>query len=173
MKTKHNVLVPVDGSQFSHQIIPHLREFFPPEENEITLLRVGAPPEGHVGKPPRPAAINSNVAMYGTVKELEEVNHPIYASQEQASAAAELELGLLADEHELASAGYTVHMVVRFNREKGPAIVNYINTHNVDIVAMTTHWRTGLDKFVRGSVAQYVAQHITIPITMVRPQPET
>ena len=173
MKMKHNVLVPVDGSQFSHQIIPHLRKFFPPEENEITLLRVGAPPTGRVGKPPRPAAINSTVAMYGTVHEMEEARHPIYASQEQASAVAELELGVLADEHELEAAGYTVHMVVRFKREKGPAIVNYINTHDIDIVAMTTHWRTGLDKLVHGSVAQYVAQHITIPITMVRPQVET
>lgn len=172
MEIKHKVLVPTDGSQFSHQIIPYIREFFPPEENEIVLLRVGAPPEGHVGKPARPAAIDTNVASYETVQEMEDALHPIYASQEQASAAAELSLGMLAGEHELKAAGYTVNTVVRFKREKGPAIVNYINTHDIDMVAMTTHWRTGLPKLFFGSVAQYVAQHVTIPITMVRPQAE-
>lgn len=166
---KHRVLVPIDGSQFSHQIVPQIRKFFPPEENEIILLRVGAPPEGHVGKPARPVAAGSSIASYDSARQLELAHHPIYASQEQASAAAQLELGMSDDERELEAAGYAVSTVIRFRREKGAAIVDYINNHDVDIVAMTTHWRTGLNKLIFGSVTQYVAQHINIPIVMLRP----
>ena len=66
--------------------------------------------------------------------------------------------------------GYEVHSEVRLDRARGEAIVQYIENHDVDIVAMTTHWRTGINKLIFGSVAQYVAQHIAIPIVMIRPE---
>ena len=172
MKTKHQILVPVDGSNFSRQIIPYILEFFGPDENEITLLRVGEPPAGHIGAPERPVAIEANVVSYGSRQQTREAMHPIYASQEQASAAAELTPFMQSIAHELEDAGYTVHTALRFKHESGPAIVAYIENHDVDLVAMTTHWRTGLGKLIFGSVAQYVAQHVDIPIVMVKPQVE-
>ena len=39
--TKQRILVPNDGSAFCRQIYPHLLKFFPPEETELILLRVG------------------------------------------------------------------------------------------------------------------------------------
>ena len=37
------------------------------------------------------------------------------------------------------------------------------------MVAMTTHWRTGIQKLIFGSVAQQIAGQINIPILMIRP----
>ncbi len=172
MQAKHQILVPVDGSDFSRQIIPYIREFFGPEENEITLLRVGERPSGHVGGPERPIAPESDVMTYGSSQQTAEALHPIYASQELASAAAEMTPFMQSIAHELEDAGYTVHTAIRFKHESGPAIVAYIDNHDVDLVAMTTHWRTGLGKLIFGSVAQYVAQHVDIPIVMVKPLAE-
>ncbi|MCB0152307.1 MAG: universal stress protein, partial [Caldilineaceae bacterium] len=39
-------------------------------------------------------------------------------------------------------------------------------------IAMTTHWRRGIQKLIFGSVAQYVAAHTNTPIFMVRPEHE-
>ena len=51
--SKHKVLIPVDGSDFSRQVFDHIREYLPAEETELTLLRVSVAPHGHVGRPAR------------------------------------------------------------------------------------------------------------------------
>jgi nucleotide-binding universal stress UspA family protein len=38
-----------------------------------------------------------------------------------------------------------------------------------DLIAMTTHGRTGLDRFVRGSVAERVLRHTSRPLLLVNP----
>jgi nucleotide-binding universal stress UspA family protein len=38
------------------------------------------------------------------------------------------------------------------------------------MVAMTTHWRRGIQKLIFGSVAQQVAGHVSVPIMMIRPE---
>ena len=45
--SKHSILVPTDGSDFSRQVFSHIREYLPAEENELTLIRVSATPHGH------------------------------------------------------------------------------------------------------------------------------
>ena len=168
--SKHNVLVPIDGSDFSRQVFEHIREYLPADENELTLIRVATAPHGHVGRPPRPAAPDSKVSMYESRHDVVESQHPIYASQEQASAAADLKRKLRADAHDLEDDGYTVNTVIRFNGHAGEAIMKYIDNTDVDMVAMTTHGRSGIERLLHGSIAQYLSQHVTVPVMMVRPK---
>jgi nucleotide-binding universal stress UspA family protein len=170
MQDKRCILVPVDGSAFSTQIFPDVRKLFPPDENEIVLLRVGQDPEGHVGRPPRLASAEIGVMSYQSRKDMQDATHPIYASQERESAVADLALDLRDEQSILENMGYDVTVEIRLDRERGPAIINYVDTHDVDAIAMTTHWRTGINKLIFGSVAQYVAQHTTVPVIMVRPE---
>ena len=170
--TKHKVLVPIDGSDFSRQVFDHIREYLPAEDNELTLIRVSISPPGHVGRPAKPAAVGTSVPMYETRHDAIEAQHPIYASQEQASAAADLNRKLVADAHKLEDEGYTVKTVVRFNGHAGKAIMKYIDNGNVDMVAMTTHGRSGVDQLLHGSTAQYLSKHVSVPIMMVRPSAE-
>jgi nucleotide-binding universal stress UspA family protein len=166
--TKQTVLAPNDGSAFCREIYPHLLKFFPPEQTRLILLRVGAPPAGHVPAPPRPTGYDGAVTMYASDRDANLAVHPIYASQEWESAIAEIQSELAGDIHLLSEAGYEVVLEVRFG-ERGEEIVKFIEHHPVDAIAMTTHWRTGLQKLIFGSVAQYVPARVNVPILMVRP----
>ena len=167
--TRQRILVPNDGSAFCRQIYPHIQKFFPPEQTQIILLRVGHAPEGHVAMPPRPSGVDVNLNMYETQQDAELAAHPIYASQERDSAAADLSAALLTDAEQLIAAGYQVDVEVRFG-DRGEEIVRFIDFNPVDLIAMTTHWRTGIQKLIFGSVAQQVAGQVNIPILMVRPE---
>ena len=167
---KKRILVPIDGSQFSRQIFVHLSRYLDPAQNELILLRVGEPRQGSVGKPMRPAAPDTDVAMFETRQDQLAAQHPIYASQEYASAQAELAREFQHDIHLLEQAGYTAATEIRFDEQPGPAIVNYIENHDIDLVAMTTHGRTGVNRLFFGSVAEYIVRHVSIPIMMVRPR---
>ncbi|GIV77191.1 universal stress protein [Litorilinea aerophila] len=167
---RHKVLVPLDGSSFSRQILPYIQEFLPPAENELILLRVGERPAGHVGRPARLTATESPVAIPESPQDVVAAAHPIYASQEMESAQAEFQREVQAERQALEAAGYRVTCQVRFG-EPGPEIVKYIELHDVDLVAMTTHGRTGLGRLLFGSVAEYVTRHISIPMMVLRPSP--
>ena len=169
---KNRVLIPVDGSEFARQIFAHVIRYLPAAENELVLLYVIDPREGHVGHPPVPAAPDSDVVMYESRRDLIEAKHPIYASQEWESIEAEGQFAMKSDLHLLEMAGYTVLPVVRTDKEPAAAILRYIETHQIDLIAMTTHGRTGLNRMLFGSVAQYLAQHLQIPMMILRPVSE-
>ena len=56
--SKHTILVPLDGSKFSQQILPQIRDFFNPVDNELILLWVASESQGFVGMPPQPVAVH-------------------------------------------------------------------------------------------------------------------
>ncbi len=165
------ILVPNDGSDFCRQIYPHLLKFFPPEQAELILLRVGDAPSGHTPLPPRPTGYDASMSMYASNRDANLALHPIYASQEWESAVAEVRSELSGDIHLLQQAGYAVELEVRYG-DRGDEIVKYVENHDIDAVAMTTHWRRGVQKLIFGSVAQHVAARISVPIFMVHPQGE-
>ena len=66
-------------------------------------------------------------------------------------------------------AGYTVTTEVRFDSHPAEAIARYVQNHDINMIAMTTHGRTGLTRLVFGSVAQYLMTHLDVPIMIVRP----
>ena len=169
--TKLRIVAPNDGSAFCRQIYPHLLKFFPPEQTQLVLLRVGDAPEGLVALPPRPSGYDVTVTAYPSERDANLARHPIYASQEWESAVAEIRNELAGDVHLLSQAGYEVELEVRFG-DRGEEIVKFVENQDVDAIAMTTHWRTGIQKLIFGSVAQYVAAHVTTPIFMVRPKSE-
>ena len=73
------------------------------------------------------------------------------------------------DVHLLELAGYTVTTEVRFDSHPAEAIARYVQNHDINMIAMTTHGRTGLTRLVFGSVAQYLMTHLDVPIMIVRP----
>lgn len=167
--TKQRVLVPNDGSAFCRQIYPHIVKFCEPGDTVLVLLRVGNAPEGHVPMPPRPVSLDVSVSAYESQGEVLQAYHPIFASQERESAEADIRRELIDDVQMLEQLGYEVEVVIRFG-DRGEEIVKYSEYENIDLIAMTTHWRRGIQKLIFGSVAQHVASHVNIPILMVRPQ---
>jgi nucleotide-binding universal stress UspA family protein len=165
---KQNILIPLDGSAFSRQILPYVQKFFNPGDVKLTLLRVGKEPAGMVGAPARPAAIESGVEMYPSSQDAAHATHPIYASQEVESAIANFEAEVNGDLANLRSAGYDVELDVCFG-DPAEEIINYADLKDVDLIAMTTHGRTGMSRVLFGSVAQKVVHRATKPILIYRP----
>ncbi|MFB6103432.1 MAG: universal stress protein [Haloplanus sp.] len=48
------------------------------------------------------------------------------------------------------------------------AILDYVASNGIDLVAMGTHGRTGVERFVIGSVAETVVRRIEVPVLTVR-----
>lgn len=51
-------------------------------------------------------------------------------------------------------------------------ILTYANEHNIDVIIMGTHGRTGVKRALLGSVTEDVVRHSEIPVLTVHREPE-
>lgn len=147
---KRTVLIPLDGSDFSRQILPHVQQFCPPENHQLLLLQVSQPRRDFSG-----------VVMPPVSSEEFE-----YERTDKARAAINQALEEVADE--LRHRGYTVTTEVRLG-EPQDEIVAAAENQEIDLVALATHGRTGVSRLVLGSVAEHLIRHISVPLLIVRP----
>ncbi len=170
----HRILIPLDGSDFSRQILPHVREFFGPVDNELVLLRVAPHPSGNIGLPPRPYSPDVGVPTFESERDLVLATHPVFASQELDTVRAAILDELQVEALPLENAGYTISTYARFG-EPAHEIVAFVETENIHLVAVTTHGRSGLGRLIFGSVAEWVVRHASVPVMVLRPteQPES
>lgn len=164
----NHILVPLDGSDFSAQVLTELKKFYPPQTTSLVLYTVGSRGEGHIGLPSRPAATEVPVPMYESQQDIELARHPIYESQELDS-----RYGALTDQFEtkaegLRSEGYTVTVEADFGHP-AESIIERSRSGDIDLVAMTTHGRSGISRLIFGSVAEQVLRHVQVPVFLVRP----
>ncbi len=166
MKTV-KLLVPLDGSAFSRQVLPHLRRFFSPRTCALQLL--------HVAQPPVPAealtypmTVGSDYAFYtyGDAAGSPASRHPIYDSEELESFRHTLEDELKEEVSLFQAAGYQVTLSVHFG-SPAQEIITVATDTKADLVAMVTHGRQGLDRLFAGSVAEEVVRQLSIPVMLV------
>ncbi|MBI1802162.1 MAG: universal stress protein [Chloroflexi bacterium] len=63
--------------------------------------------------------------------------------------------------------GLTAHYVVRTG-DPAAEIVDYATVNKMDMIAMSTHGRTGLTRALMGSVAETVVRQSSVPVLLVR-----
>lgn len=51
--------------------------------------------------------------------------------------------------------------------ETGPSILRYADEHDIDLLVMGKHSRTGIDRLITGSVAEHVVRKAPIPVVTV------
>lgn len=141
----NRVLIPLDDSDFSLNVLPHVTRLLEPEKNEILLL--------HVEHAPDAVMIDEHVV--------------IYADQEQASKQGESRAALQPYVRDLEELGYRVTPLVSFGDPAGE-IERIAEEREIDLIAMATHGRTGVARLLRGSVAQHVVSHVDIPVLLYR-----
>lgn len=138
------VLVPLDGSRLAEAVLPFIEQIAGPLDLEVILLRVV------------PLSALEGVTLAGTVPGAEPVVR------------------------ELDAQGYLEPLVGAF-RAKGvragarvrigqPAteIAAAAKELDADLIAMTTHGRTGLGRLLFGSVAEAVLRSAPIPVFLMR-----
>src|SRR5689334_8568060 len=128
--TTCKVLIPLDGSALSRQIIPHVRRFLRPADCELILLRVTDPPAGRTALPPRPVSMSWTEPLYDSIQDIELSQHPLYASQSWQNVWATTESDMLEDVRLLREAGYAVSVLVRFG-DPAREIVEVVERENV------------------------------------------
>jgi nucleotide-binding universal stress UspA family protein len=137
-------IVPLDGSAVAETILPFILEIAGPLDMEVVLLRVVQP------LPP--------VVVEGS-------SHVVAEAIEAQQIDAEEYLAALAVE--LRGKGVRVECRVR----RGvPADEIQAGAREVgaDLIAMTTHGRSGLGRLLFGSVAEDVLRHSDIPVFLMR-----
>jgi nucleotide-binding universal stress UspA family protein len=166
---KQRILVPLDESAFSREVIPHVQRLFGPQGFQLMLLRVALQPAGITADPPRAASSAWTAPLYNSAEDASRARHPIYASQQEASTGAALAGEMLPELHALEQAGYEVSVSVRFG-DPAAAIVATAAEEQASLIAMATHGRTGLSHLLLGSVAERVLHRARVPVLLVHPQ---
>src|SRR3990170_6683020 len=133
------ILVPLDGSKLAEGILPRVEWLAKIHGAEVTLLRV---------------------AVAHTFPGMDPVQH-------QVSVVREAEEYLAKVEENLKSVGVNVQVVVRYGHD-AQEIVEHATNRDFDLIAMSTHGRSGLTQFVLGSVASKVIHTATVPILLCR-----
>lgn len=145
------ILVPVDGPGWSERAVPHAARIA--RTNKATLILL------HVHKPPMHDYIDQ-MALAGVMDVVD-----------QARERAEQYLTGLTNQ--LKQESVDAHFAIVDGVSPAAAICDYITHEDIDLVVMSTHGRTGLGRFLFGSVARKVMNNVRVPVMLIRPtEPE-
>ncbi|HEY0809131.1 MAG TPA: universal stress protein [Longimicrobiales bacterium] len=145
LRTDH-ILVPLDGSRLGEAVVKHALELADPGRTRITLLRVVQP--AYVGP-----EFTINVQGDTLLDERVEGAHEYLK---------ELATQLTAE-------GFVIETDVVVSSSAAGAILAYATAHDADIICMATHGRTGVKRWLLGSVADKVMRGASTPLLLYRP----
>ena len=148
IKLGHKMLVCLDGSKLSEQILPYAADEARCLGGQLVLLQVFSLDDAALG----------------------DIIQPIYWEKEKEAKAY---LGGVA--RSLLGKGinveYTaVHAITHTTAEIGQGIINYAKNHDIELIALTTHGCSGVKRMVFGSVADYVLRNSGLPVLVMKPQ---
>jgi len=138
------ILVPLDGSELAKKALDHAEKLAKIFESEIFLFQV---------VPFMP--------IYGSP----ELVTPLVIDERQKEAV-EKYLSNLADE--LKEKGLKVNAVVKTGQQVAVEIIDFAKEIGADLIIMSTHGRSGITRWVLGSVALKVLTRAETPILLLR-----
>jgi nucleotide-binding universal stress UspA family protein len=145
------IVVPLDGSELAEGVLPHVAEIIRDRGSRVCLLAVAPLARG---TPPILADVLSSAT---TQEERQRVERELTTYLH--TVAGKLE-PLAAD----------VHVGVRFGRA-ADEILAFAGEVDADLIAMSTHGRSGIRQWVFGSVADRILHGAACPLLLVRTAP--
>lgn len=139
------ILVPLDGSVLAEAVLPHAQALAKSEGAEIVLLRVAVDPGAEF-------AFSDASLASGMIQEMEAETQKYMADVSMRAA----------------SGGGMVSTIVR----EGPVaetILAVASEINADLIAMSTHGRSGMRRWLLGTIADRVVNHSPVPVMLIRP----
>jgi nucleotide-binding universal stress UspA family protein len=164
------ILVPLDGSDVAKAVLPYVVELGQQCKAEVILFQVAEKvPLGRSGGTFRPEFLNRSAVMLPeTPQDVETAQHPIYKEQEMAALRAQLEQDLAEVARSLRDKGIEVRIEIGFG-DPAAAIIDFAEQHEVDLIALASHGRSGLTRWIFGSVAEKVLRGTYLPVLLIRP----
>ncbi len=137
------ILVPLDGSHLAEAILPEIEKVASCMRARIVLLRVC---RAHVfpGKDPTEAEVE-------VVRKAEAYLDNIEA--------------------QLTAKGFDAEVHVRYG-DVADEILNHSKRNDIDLISMCTHGRSGLGRWLLGSVAEKIVRHSEKPVLLLRAKEE-
>jgi nucleotide-binding universal stress UspA family protein len=148
-----NILIALDGSELAERVVPVAQSIAEKFGATVTLLRATTSLEEVIAST---AAIEPGIATMPTDP------MPIVEAERQES-----QTYLESIAQRLRARGLTVNCEVPEGNASS-AILDAARRLGVDLIAMTTHGRTGLTRILFGSVAEAVLRHAPCPILLIR-----
>lgn len=139
------ILVPLDGSKLAEGVLPHAKALAYSEGAELILLIVGANPALDF--------VFSDPGLADRAVQEQEERSKKYITE---------------IESQLKSAGFKTSTQLRVG-SVADVILGVAEELQIDIIAMSTHGRTGPARWLVGSIAERVVYHSKIPVLLIRP----
>jgi nucleotide-binding universal stress UspA family protein len=134
-----SILVPLDGSKLAEAILPEIEKVAASMKARLILLRVC---RAHVfpGKDPTKAEVE-------VIREAEKYLNDIA--------------------QRLTTKGFNAEIHVRYG-DVADEILSHSKRNEIDLISMSTHGRTGLGRWLLGSVAEKIVRHSEKPVLLLR-----
>ena len=142
------IMVPLDGSELAECVLPHVEAFMKGFDlSDVILVRVVEPemPSYHSEIPIDPKIMAQREA------------------ERKSSAKDYLNKVASRIKHE----GTTVRAEVLVGRVT-ESLTDYAEKHDIELILIATHGRSGVTRWVRGSVADKILRSANVPVLMVR-----
>jgi nucleotide-binding universal stress UspA family protein len=158
----HKILVPLDGSALAEAALEHLRHVAG-SESEVLLLRVmevvaePVPVPASAGLAPIPPVIAPSL---GTAEATAAARTKAFSDAEEY---------LESKANALRGSVRAVRTLVLGDADVASAIAGVAESEQVDLIVMSTHGRTGVVRWLLGSIAEKVVRSTHAPILLVRP----
>jgi nucleotide-binding universal stress UspA family protein len=139
------ILVPLDGSPLAEAALPHAEALAKAENAEIVLLRIPLAPAAEMFT--REPSIAVKIHDEEQKEALDYINSKRDALTKN-------------------------HIKVTAVMQDGPVpdtILAVADEIHADLIAMSTHGRTGIQRLLLGSVADRVVHHAHIPVLLIHP----
>jgi nucleotide-binding universal stress UspA family protein len=143
------VVVPLDGSELAEGVEPHVAAVIRDQGSQVYLLSVAPLIKGVAPKVAdvRPSSVGVQDERPRIERELAQYLHTVARRLEPVAA--------------------DVQVRVRFGRP-ADEIIAFVGEVGADLIAMSTHGRSGVSRWVFGSVADRVLRGATCPVLLVR-----
>lgn len=138
------ILVPLDGSKVAEGVLPHAKSLAYSEGAELILLNVAANP-----------AVDFAFSDPGLAQS---------AIHEQTERSGKYMSRI---ENDLKTAGFRTSSLLRIG-SVAEVILEVAEELQVDIIAMSTHGRTGPARWLLGSIAERVVHNSKVPVLLIR-----
>ncbi|HLB13188.1 MAG TPA: universal stress protein [Dehalococcoidia bacterium] len=140
------ILVTLDASKLAECVLPHVETLAAGTDAEVVLLSVGEPTPEFLGDDPE---------------------HRVFVEQAVARLEVQVKdyLGRVAKELQAKGVKAKGEFIPGNPAEE---ILDYAKRNNIDLIAMATHGRSGVGRWVRGSVADKVLHSSPVPVLLVR-----